>query len=54
MQITNLLFSTINNKWYLRIDDLEIEISEINAKRLIEKFNLIEYNLNRWKTNSEN
>lgn len=50
MKVTRIIFSGINNKWYLQIDkNHEIEISEANAKILIETYNLQEVNLNRWE-----
>ena len=50
MNVTKVMFSTINDRWYLEINNLEqIVIPEASAKMLIEKYKLTEVNLFRWE-----
>ena len=49
MNITRIIFSEIDFKWYLEINELQlINITEEMAKELIACYGLSEYNLNRW------
>lgn len=48
MNVTRVIFST-SRKWFLEINnDIEIEISEYNAERLIKDYALVNYNMFRW------
>ena len=50
MKVTRVIFSSINNKWYLQIDNLaEVETTERSALYLIKYYELVETNLNRWE-----
>lgn len=50
MNITKVIFSAINDKWYLQINNCEeIETTEKHAKFLIEKYKLQETNMFRWE-----
>jgi hypothetical protein len=50
MQVTRVFFSSINDKWYLQINNLqEIQIPEREAFELIKYYELTETNMFRWE-----
>lgn len=48
MNISRIILD--GKKYFAEIENtIQIQISETDAQRLIQEFNLIEYNFNRWK-----
>jgi hypothetical protein len=49
MKVTRVIFSTINNKWYIEIEYVtQIQVTEKVAKSLIDQYKLQEYTLFNW------